>query len=94
MKQHVAMIPTMLLGVWAFHLIVLSVEPGPASKLEPTPTPAVDVAFNLQQANQLFGQGFALHQSGDMQGALDTYKEALALFRSAEDRAAEVITGR
>src|SRR5262245_54450378 len=90
MRSHqVAILPAVILSIWVFNLTSLLFNQVPVAKLAQIPTPTIDVSFAAQQADQLFQEGFALHQSGDMQGALETYKQALSLYRIAQDPAGE-----
>ena len=90
MKRHqVVGFPAIVLGICVFNLILMSLDEEAAVEFGQAFTPTVDVSFTEQQADQLFSEGFDLHQSGNMQAALDTYDQALALYRSLHDRAGE-----
>ena len=90
MKSHqVVILPAVVFSIWVFNLISFLPDQAPVAKLGQISTPTLDVSFAAQQAGQLFQEGFALHQSGDMQGALDAYNQALSLYRIAQDPAGE-----
>ncbi len=90
MKRHqVAGFPAIVLGIWVFNLIFTSLDKGAGVEFGRVFTPTVDVSFAEQQADQLFSEGFTLHQSGNMQAALDSYDQALSLYRTLHDRAGE-----